>query len=39
MPRDRKFVFSSNFLPNRKIGFESLKDNDNKEKNIDINSK
>jgi hypothetical protein len=39
MPRDRKFVFSSNFLPNRKIGFENLKDNDNKEKNIDINSK
>ena len=39
MPRDRKFVFSSNFNQNKKIGFENLKDIDNKEKNIDINSK
>ena len=39
MPRDRKFVFTSNFNSNRKIGFENLKDNDSKEKNIDINSK
>jgi len=39
MPRDRKFVFSSNFNQNKKIGFENFKDIDNKEKNIDINSK